>query len=42
MSLAMKTAEYGLMHEVGGVGQAIKKLNELIGERAAQNEGLIQ
>ncbi|MGX9289815.1 ClpP family protease [Bacillus sp. A015] len=37
-----EAAEYGLMNEVGGVGQAIKKLNELIGDRAAQNEGLIQ
>ncbi|MDM5319988.1 ClpP family protease [Bacillus altitudinis] len=37
-----EAAEYGLMNEVGGVGQAIKKLNELIGERASQNEGLIQ
>ncbi|MEI4788869.1 ClpP family protease [Bacillus sp. FJAT-53060] len=37
-----EAAEYGLMNEVGGVGQAIKKLNELIGERVSQNEGLIQ
>ncbi|KPN13409.1 translocation-enhancing protein TepA [Bacillus australimaris] len=37
-----EAAEYGLMNEVGGVGQAIKKLNELIGDRASQNEGLIQ
>ncbi|AVM26136.1 ClpP family protease [Bacillus pumilus] len=37
-----EAAEYGLMNEVGGVGQAIKKLNELIGERTSQNEGLIQ
>ncbi|MFS0656268.1 ClpP family protease [Bacillus sp. 179-C3.3 HS] len=37
-----EAAEYGLMNEVGGVGQAIKKLNELIKERASQNEGLIQ
>ncbi|MFP3419027.1 MAG: ClpP family protease [Bacillota bacterium] len=37
-----EAAEYGLMNEVGGVGQAIKKLNELIGDRTAQNEGLIQ
>nr|MDF9459038.1 ClpP family protease [Bacillus pumilus] len=37
-----EATEYGLMNEVGGVGQAIKKLNELIGDRASQNEGLIQ
>ncbi|WP_339209527.1 ClpP family protease [Bacillus sp. FSL R5-0432] len=37
-----EAAEYGLMNEVGGVGQAIKKLNEIIGDRASQNEGLIQ
>ncbi|UCZ72443.1 ClpP family protease [Bacillus pumilus] len=37
-----EAAEYGLMNEVGGVGQAIKKLNKLIGDRASQNEGLIQ
>ncbi|OYN66924.1 ClpP family protease [Bacillus safensis] len=37
-----EAAEYGLMNEVGGVGQAMKKLNELIGDRASQNEGLIQ
>lgn len=31
--------QYGLINEVGGVGQAIKKLNELIGERGRQAEG---
>ncbi|OLP66383.1 Translocation-enhancing protein TepA [Bacillus pumilus] len=40
--IGLEAAEYGLMNEVGGVGQAIKKLNELIQERATQNEGLIQ
>lgn len=37
-----EAAEYGLMNEVGGIGQAIKKLNELIGDRTSQSEGLIQ
>lgn len=34
--------EYGLIDEVGGLGQAMKKLNELIDQRKASTEGLIQ
>jgi ATP-dependent protease ClpP protease subunit len=33
--------EYGLINEVGGVGQAIKKLNELIEEHRGANNGEI-
>ncbi|MDZ5473421.1 ClpP family protease [Bacillus sp. 31A1R] len=34
--------EYGLIDEVGGIGQAIKKLNELIELSKDDNEGLVQ
>jgi ATP-dependent protease ClpP protease subunit len=34
--------EYGLIDEVGGLGQAMKKLNELIDQSKVTNEGLIQ
>lgn len=34
--------EYGLIDEVGGLGQAMKRLNELIDERKASSEGMIQ
>ncbi|MEH7177158.1 ClpP family protease [Neobacillus vireti] len=34
--------EYGLIDEVGGLGQAMKKLNELIDQSKVSNEGLIQ
>lgn len=34
--------QYGLIDEVGGIGQAIKKLNELIDMNKEKNEGLIQ
>ncbi len=34
--------EYGLIDEVGGLGQAMKKLNELIDQAKVVNEGLIQ
>lgn len=34
--------EYGLIDEVGGLGQAMKKLNELIEQSKDTNEGLIQ
>lgn len=34
--------EYGLIDEVGGLGQAMKKLNELIDQSKVANEGLIQ
>jgi len=32
----------GLIDEVGGIGEAIKKLNELIGKDTEETEGLIQ
>jgi ATP-dependent protease ClpP protease subunit len=34
--------EYGLIDEVGGLGPAMKKLNELIDQQKGINEGLIQ
>jgi ATP-dependent protease ClpP protease subunit len=34
--------EYGLIDEVGGLGQAMKKLNELIDQSKASTEGLVQ
>jgi ATP-dependent protease ClpP protease subunit len=34
--------EYGLIDEVGGLGQAMKKLNELIDQSKDASEGLIQ
>lgn len=34
--------EYGLIDEVGGIGQAMKKLNELIEMHKEENEGLVQ
>lgn len=34
--------KYGLIDQVGGIGQAMKKLNELIGLQKEKNEGLIQ
>ncbi|MEW9050723.1 MAG: ClpP family protease [Neobacillus sp.] len=34
--------EYGLINEVGGLGQAMKKLNELIAGQKSTPEGLIQ
>ncbi len=34
--------EYGLINEVGGIGQAMKKLNELIEINKEENEGIIQ
>jgi ATP-dependent protease ClpP protease subunit len=34
--------DYGLIDEVGGLGPAMKKLNELIDQHKAVNEGLIQ
>jgi ATP-dependent protease ClpP protease subunit len=32
----------GLIDEVGGIGQAMKKLNELIGLKKQENEGIVQ
>ncbi|MFS8629933.1 MAG: ATP-dependent Clp protease proteolytic subunit, partial [Bacillales bacterium] len=37
-----EAVKYGLMDEVGGIGEAIKKLNELIELKKKENEGLIQ
>ncbi|MFE8699135.1 ClpP family protease [Cytobacillus sp. FJAT-54145] len=34
--------QYGLIDEVGGIGQAMKKLNELIDINKEKNEGLVQ
>lgn len=34
--------QYGLIDEVGGLGPAMKKLNDLIDQSKANNEGLIQ
>ncbi|WP_318504454.1 ClpP family protease [Bacillus sp. T3] len=34
--------EYGLIDEVGGVGQALRKLNELIDLKKKEDEGIIQ
>ncbi|AZU61541.1 ClpP family protease [Neobacillus mesonae] len=34
--------KYGLIDEVGGIGKAMKKLNELIDLKKQKNEGLIQ
>ncbi|MFB3164032.1 ClpP family protease [Neobacillus sp. 179-J 1A1 HS] len=34
--------EYGLIDEVGGLGQAMRKLNELIDQSKASSEGLVQ
>jgi ATP-dependent protease ClpP protease subunit len=34
--------EYGLIDEVGGIGQAMKKLNELIEMHKEENKGLVQ
>ena len=34
--------ESGLINEVGGLGQAMKKLNELIELRKQDNEGMLQ
>lgn len=34
--------KYGLIDEVGGVGMAIKKLNELIDQNKEKSEGLVQ
>mgnify|MGYP001952332238 CR=1 FL=1 len=34
--------EYGLIDEVGGIGAAMKKLNELIDIKKSENEGLVQ
>lgn len=34
--------KYGLIDEVGGIGQAMKKLNELIEMNKEKNEGLVQ
>lgn len=34
--------KYGLIDEVGGIGQAMKKLNEMIDMHKENNEGLIQ
>lgn len=33
---------YGLIDEIGGIGQALKKLNELIAENKKETDGLIQ
>ncbi|WP_409292363.1 ClpP family protease [Peribacillus sp. SCS-37] len=37
-----EAVESGLIHAVGGVGQAMRKLNELIAERAEESGGIIQ
>lgn len=34
--------EYGLINEVGGIGQAMKKLNELIDLKRENKEGIVQ
>lgn len=34
--------EYGLIDDVGGVGQALKKLNELIDLKKKEDEGILQ
>lgn len=34
--------KYGLIDEVGGIGQAMKKLNELIDLNKEENEGMVQ
>nr|WP_263328654.1 ClpP family protease [Neobacillus sp. Marseille-Q6967] len=40
--IGQDAVKYGLIDEVGGLGQAMKKLNELIDQSKASNEGLIQ
>lgn len=37
-----EAVKYGLMDEVGGIGEAMKKLNELIELKKKEDEGLIQ
>lgn len=37
-----EAVEYGLIDEVGGIGEAMKKLNELIEMNKQKNEGFIQ
>lgn len=39
--IGMDAVKYGLIDEVGGIGQAMKKLNELI-EKSKKNEGMVQ
>ncbi|MFC5712091.1 ClpP family protease [Thalassorhabdus alkalitolerans] len=34
--------DYGIINEVGGVGQALQKLNQLISEQKGQKEGMMQ
>ncbi|WP_100399304.1 ClpP family protease [Bacillus sp. FJAT-44742] len=34
--------DYGIINEVGGVGQALRKLNQLISEQKGQKEGMMQ
>lgn len=40
--IGIDAVEYGLINEVGGIGQAMKKLNELIEINKEKNEGIIQ
>lgn len=40
--IGIDAVEYGLIDEVGGIGQAMKKLNELIDLKKNEDEGLIQ
>ncbi|MBL4952701.1 ClpP family protease [Neobacillus sp. OS1-32] len=40
--IGVDAVKYGLIDEVGGIGQAMKKLNELIDLRKNEKEGLIQ
>ncbi|ULT58606.1 ClpP family protease [Neobacillus drentensis] len=40
--IGIDAVKYGLIDEVGGLGPAMKKLNEMIELRKGENEGLIQ
>ena len=40
--IGTEAVKYGLMDEVGGLGSAMKKLNELIDLQKENKEGLIQ
>lgn len=40
--IGSEAVKYGLIDEVGGIGEAMKKLNELIEMNKEKNEGLIQ
>ncbi|MEH7118453.1 translocation-enhancing protein TepA, partial [Neobacillus vireti] len=40
--IGVDAVKYGLIDEVGGLGPAMKKLNEMIELQKGKNEGLIQ